>query len=417
MRPKLAVTLIALAALAAPGVASANAITDWNRTMIDALETANTPPPVAARTAATVQAAVFDAVNGVNGHYRPIHMPPGAPPGASRPAAGIAAAHEALVALFPAQQAMLDERYSASLAQLGGGNDQSVARGLAWGTAVADEILAWRAGDGFFAVLPPYVPAGVPGRWNYTPPNYGPPLFRQFASMAPFALTSPAQFLPAGPPPLTSARYTQDFNEVKELGSVNSTARTPEETQTAMFWQDDTPAAMWNRVADELADSHGTGLTQEARLLAKMNVALADATIAIWNAKNVFDTWRPITAIQQADSDGNPDTIADPNWSPLLPTPQFQEYPSAHSGVSSAATGILASFYGDETAFRVLSFHLQSVERDFTSFSAAVAQVVDARIFAGFHFRFSCDDAVVMSSEVADYVDRTVAVRTRGGDD
>jgi hypothetical protein len=383
MRPKLAVTLIALAALAAPGVASANAITDWNRTMIDALETANTPPPVAARTAATVQAAVFDAVNGINGHYRPIHV--------------------------PAQQAMLDERYSASLAQLGGGNDQSVARGLAWGTTVADEILAWRAGDGFFAVLPPYVPAGVPGRWNYTPPNYGPPLFRQFASMTPFALTSPAQFLPAGPPPLTSARYTQDFNEVKELGSVNSTARTPEETQTAMFWQDDTPAAMWNRVADELADSHGTGLTQEARLLAKMNVALADATIAIWNAKNVFDTWRPIT--------GNPDTIADPNWSPLLPTPQFQEYPSAHSGVSSAATGILASFYGDETAFRVLSFHLQGVERDFTSFSAAVAQVVDARIFAGFHFRFSCDDAVAMGSEVADYVDRTVAVRTRGGDD
>jgi hypothetical protein len=245
----------------------------------------------------------------------------------------------------------------------------------------------------------------------------GPPLFRQFAAMTPFALSSPSQFLPEGPPPLTSRRYARDFNEVKALGSLTSVLRTPEETETAKFWQLDTPAAMWNRVADDLADAHGTSLVREARILARMNAALADATIAIWNAKNVYDTWRPITAIQAAASDGNPDTSPDPSWAPLLSTPQFQEYPSAHSGVSAAATSVLADAYGDDTSFRVLSAGLPGVERDFTSFSSAVEQVVDARIFAGFHFRFSCEDAVRTGHEVADYVDDNVARRVDEDDD
>jgi hypothetical protein len=415
MRGKLALFLVAFAALAAPGVASANAVTDWNRTMIDSLEAAKTPPPPAARVAAIVQVSVFDAVNGIARRYTPVHVQPAAPRGASRDAAAVAAAHESLVVLLPAQQAMLDQRYAASLAQLGSGH--SVATGLTWGTYVADQILAWRAGDGFGAVLPPYVSVNLPGRWQPTPPTMGPPLFRQFASMTPFALASPSQFLPAGPPPLTSRRYARDFDEVKALGSLTSVLRTPEETETAKFWQLDTPAAMWNRVADDLADAHATSLVRGARILARMNVALADATIAIWNAKNVFDTWRPVTAIPAAGSDGNPNTTPDPGWAPLLATPQFQEYPSAHSGVSSAATSVLADAYGEDTSFRVLSAGLSGVERDFTSFSSAVAQVVDARIFAGFHFRFSCEDAVRMGHEVAEYVDDHVAQRVDEDDD
>jgi PAP2 superfamily len=415
MRGRLALTLVAFAALAAPGVASANVVTDWNRTMIDALEAAKTPPPPAARAAAIVQISVFDAVNGIARRYTPVHVQPASPRGASRDAAAVAAAHETLVALFPTQQAMLDQQLAASLAELGRG--RSVARGLAWGKEVADQILAWRAGDGFDAVLPPYVSVNLPGRWQPTPPAFGPPLFRQFAEMTPFALVSPSQFLPAGPPPLTSARYARDFNEVKALGSLTSALRTPEETETAKFWQLDTPAAMWNRVADELADARGTSPVGEARILARMNVALADATIAIWNAKNVYDSWRPVTAIQSAASDGNPDTSPDPSWAPLLATPPFQEYPSAHSGVSSAATSVLADAYGNETSFRVLSAGLSGVERDFTSFPSAVAQVVDARIFAGFHFRSACDDAVRMGREVADYVDDTVAMRAHGDED
>src|SRR5262245_11262128 len=239
---KLAVAPLALAALLTPGIANADVVTDWNRVLIEALETAHTPPPPAMRAAAIVQTAVFDAVNGIERRYTLVHVPPAAPPGASRAAAAAGAAHEAVVALFPALQATFDAQLAASLATIGGApenNNQSVERGLAWGKEVADEILAWRAGDGVTAVPSPYVPGGVPGDWQPTPPSFGLPLFRQFGIMTPWAMPSPSHFLPPLPPGLTSARYTQDFNEVKALGSASSALRTPFQTETALFWQSD----------------------------------------------------------------------------------------------------------------------------------------------------------------------------------
>jgi hypothetical protein len=411
----------AVAGLAAPAVAKADPkpdfVTVWNRTMVDALETAKTPPPPAMRIGAIVQSSVFDALNGIERKYTPIHVRPAAPRGASRDAAVVGAAHEALVGLFPAQQATFDAQLAASLAQIGGGgNDQSVKRGLAWGKQVADEILAWRAGDGISTVLPPYVPGNQPGDWQPTPPGFSTqPLFRQFANMTPWALTSPSQFLPPPPPGLTSARYTQDFNEVKTMGSVNSAVRTPFQTETALFWAGDLPVAMWDRVADDLAEANHLTLTDNARLLARMNVAMADAVIAVWNAKNTYNTWRPITAIQQAATDGNPDTAPDPAWTPLVVTPVHQEYPSGHSGVSNAAATTLALFYGDNTSFSVTSFGLPGVVHDFTSLSSGAAQVSDARVFAGIHFRFACDAALLVGTQIANYVDNTVALRVHGG--
>jgi hypothetical protein len=405
----------AVAALAAPAVASADVITSWNRTFVDALEATQPPPPVAHRSSAIVASSVFDAVNGVARQFTPVHVAPAAPHGASRAAAAVAAAHESLIALFPSQQAMLDARYADSLAELG--STPFVQRGLTWGTHVADEILAWRANDGFTAVLPPYVASTLPGRWQPTPPTFGPPLFRQFAQMTPFALASPGQFPLPGPPPLTSARYARDLNEVEALGSVNSSVRTATETETAKFWQLDTPAGMWDRVADDLAEQRSWSLVREARVLALTNIALVDSTIAVWNSKNAFDAWRPVTAIAQADRDGNPGTSPDPSWMPLLATPQFQEYPSAHSGISSAAAAMLASFYGNRASFTVTSNGLPGVERSFSSFPAAVAQVADARIFAGFHFRFSCDDGIVLGNAVADYIRSTHLLRVGGGEE
>jgi hypothetical protein len=399
MNSKLIITLAAAAvALGAPGLARADTVTDWNSTLIAGLEAAKLPPPTSARISAIVQASVFDAVNGIERRYTPYHVDPAAAPGASRDAAAAGAAYTALVALIPSQKPLFDQQLAASLAQISDDRfdpGQSVVRGLDWGQTVANDILAWRATDGFDAVLPPYVGGTAAGDWQPTPPSFGPPLFRQFANMTPFALTSPAQFLPPGPPSLTSPRYVQDLNEVQTLGSTASTTRTPEQTQTAVFWQVDTPAAMWNRVADQLANANNTTLPQNARLLALMNIALADATIGIWNAKNTFNFWRPVTAIQIG---------GDPTWAPLLPTPVFQEYPSAHSGVSNAAASVLASFYGDDTSFTVTSAGLPGVERDFTSFSSAVQQVEDARIYAGFHFRFSCVDGATLGAQVADYV-------------
>jgi PAP2 superfamily len=395
----------ATAAAAGPGTAQPDTVTQWNLTMIAGLEAAAIPPPPAARIGAIVQASVFDAVNGIAYRYTPYHVAPAAPRGASRDAAAAAAADTALVALIPAQKPLFDAQLAATLAQLSDDPShpgQSVQRGFAWGVTVANEILAWRATDGFTTV-PPYTLGSAPGDWQLTPPLFlqppQAPLFRQFATMTPFALTSPSQFLPPGPPPLTSARYAQDLAEVQALGSAASTVGAAEQTQTAIFWQDDTPSAMWNRVADQLAQANDLPLAPNARLLAQLNIALADATIAVWNAKNTYNFWRPVTAIRAA---------SDPAWTPLLPTPAFQEYPSAHSGVSSAAAAVLASFYGDAIPFTVTSAGLPGVQRDFTTFSSAVHQVEDARIYAGFHFRFSCTDAATLGAQVARYVTSTL---------
>jgi hypothetical protein len=402
----LAVAPPAPAAAGGPGAGQPDMVTQWNQAMIAGLEAAGIAPPPAARIGAIVQASVFDAVNGIDRRYAYYHVPPAAPPGTSRNAAAAGAAYTALTALIPGQKPLFDAQFAATLAQLSDDPShpgQSVQRGLAWGTTVADGILAWRADDGYTAPPPPYTVTPGAGSWQPTPPAFlGPPtapLFRQFATMTPFALSSPSQFLPPGPPPPDSARYAQDLAEVQALGSATSTTRTAEQTQTAIFWQDDTPAAMWNRVADQLAQTTGLPLAANARLLAQVNIALADATIAVWNAKNYYNSWRPVTAIR---------ATADPAWTPLLPTPAFQEYPSAHSGVSSAAATVLAAFYGNDTGFTVTSAGLPGVQRDFTTFTSAVQQVEDARVYAGFHFRFSCTDGATLGAQVANYVTSTL---------
>jgi hypothetical protein len=392
---RLTLTLTVLAALATPALARANTVTDWNRTMIAALETAKTPPPPANRAAAIVQAAVYDAANGIHPRFTPYRVAAAAPPGASRAAAAAGAAHEALSALFPDQKATFD----AQLAPLSASTDPSIVAGLAWGRSVADQILSWRAGDGLNAVLPPYVPGDAPGDYQPTPPAFGPPAFRQFAAMAPFALASPSQFDPGPPPGLESRRYLRDLAEVERVGGATGAARADFDTQTAIFWQADTPAAMWDRVADDLADRAGVGLLPAARRLALTNIALADATIAVWNAKNEYDRWRPVTAIAAG---------GDPSWTPLLVTPAFQEYPAGHPGVSAGAAGVLAAFYGDRTRFTVTSAGLPGVQRGFAGFQAAVRQVEDARVFGGIHFRFSTTVAARMGRQVAAYVLDTV---------
>jgi hypothetical protein len=390
---RLAFILTLVAALATPALARANTVTEWNRTLVDALETAKTPPPPAARIGAIVQASVFDAVNGIRPRYAPYRVAPAAPRGASRAAAAAGAAYEALSALFPTQT--FDDRLAASLARIDA-SARSIADGAAWGKSVADQILAWRATDGLTAVLPPYVPGTSRGDWQPTPPfPPGAPLFRQFATLIPFALASPAQLDPGPPPALTSRRYARDLAEVQDVGSATSAARSPFDTQTAIFWQADTPAAMWDRVADDLADEHPVGLVRTARVLARTDIAMADATIAIWNAKNEYDRWRPISAIAAA---------GDPGWTPLLTTPPFQEYPAAHPGVSAAAASVLAAHYGERTAFTVTAAALPGVRRDFCGFGAAARQVQDARVFGGIHFRFSTVAGARMGAEVADYV-------------
>ena len=406
----LVVTLVPAHAAAEGKSSPAQVVVDWNRALLDALTVANTPPPPAIRAGAIVAASVFDAVDGLTHQYAPYRLSADGPRGASAQAAAAGAAHEALVALFPSQQAAFDALLASTLARLCDQDRESdaVQRGLAWGASVADAILVLRANDGLTATLPPYQVSPIVGRWQPTPPAFAPaPAFRQFAAMTPWALTSPGQFLPAAPPDLTSARYAHDFNEVKSIGSATSTTRSAFDTQTAQFWQSATPVVIWNQVADTLIARRHLQLTDAARLLALDNMAMADAVLAVWNAKNRFDTWRPITAIQDADGDGNPHTGADPTWQPLLVTPAFQEYPAGHPGVSAAAAGVLGDRFGDHTRYTLTSPGMPGVTRTLPSFSAGVAQVIDARVYGGIHFRFAGRIAASMGRQVAGYVHAT----------
>jgi PAP2 superfamily len=401
--------------------ASGDVVVTWNATMVDALLAAHTAPQPGTRVGAIVQTAVFDAVNGIARRYTqfsPDAIDANAPRGASEAAAAVGAAYTTLVALLPSQKERFDQQLVATLAT---NNGQSVARGFAWGQTVANAILALRSTDGFSTIPPPYVVGPLPA-WQPALPLFAGPVFRQFATMTPWVMTSPAQFLPGLPPALTSLQYTHDFYEVRDLGSLTSLTRTADQTAAAQFWNGtyDTVATIWNRVADSLADRPNRSLSENARLFALMNVSMADSVIAVWNAKNTYNTWRPITAIANAGIYDNTGATPDPTWRPLLPTPPFQEYPSGHSGVSAAATAVLASFFGNDTSFSASSDGVPGVastSRSFSSFSDAIAEIAVARIAAGFHFRFACETAASMGDEIAGYAIATQMLPLHGNQD
>jgi membrane-associated phospholipid phosphatase len=225
-----------------------------------------------------------------------------------------------------------------------------------------------------------------------------------------FGLADGAQFRPAGPPPLNSAQYAADLNLVKSLGAANSTNRTAEQTLIARFWSDFsytvTPPGHWNQIAQNVATNNGLSVEQNARLFALLNIAMADAGIAVWDAKYIYNFWRPITAIQQADVDGNAETIADVEWTPLLTTPSFPEYVSGHSAFSAAAATVLARFFGaDNVPFTVGSDSVSGVMRSYASFAAAAEEIGMSRIYGGIHFLSADLDALNLGRKIGEYVE------------
>ena len=330
MRLKTVCILPSLFAITA-AIGIADEVTDWNRIMLDALlGPPVVAPPFAERSAAIVQAAVFDAVNGIERRYTPIHVVPAAPRGASQRAAAVQAAYASLVHLFPGQTAIFDQRRTSSLIGISSGpadeNSESIQRGIEWGQTVADAIWAWRSADGFSNVPPPYFGGLAPGQWRPTPPAFAPGLAPQMAVMTPWAIVSPSQFRPGGPSSLTSAQYAADLNETESMGSISSASRTTDETLYVKFWNSTSPADFFDPVATTLASERHLTFSEEARLLALLNIGLADAIIGCWDAKYAYSSWRPVTAIQLAGTDDNPGTTADPTWTPLIVTPAFPEY-------------------------------------------------------------------------------------------
>jgi len=402
---------LVLAALAGglPTALRADEVTDWNKIMLQAALVAPAPSPlVMSRVGAIVQVSVFEAVNGIDRRYAPVHAVPFGPvPGASRRAAAVQAAYAALVRLFPSQKSTFDTKLAASLAAIASDaseNGESIARGIDWGQAASDAIWTWRSTDGFTPTPPPFLGGTAVGQWRPTPPGLLSGAGPQFAYMTPWVIASPSQFRPAGPPALTSAQYATDFNETKSMGSLSSATRTADQTLASQFWNASTGTYFWDNIAIALnAQRHAT-LSENARLLALVNVAMADAAIACWEAKYHYVAWRPVTAIPLADTDGNPDTTADPSWTPLLTTPAHPEYPSGHSSLSGAAAAVLASTFGNGTAFSIDSDVMVGTVRSFTSFSSALAELQNARIFAGIHFRTACADAQATGTAVANYI-------------
>jgi hypothetical protein len=395
---------LAILALTVPRSAGADVVTEWNQHTQDAINAENTDARLSQRSLAIVHAAIFDAVNGIERRFTPYHVDFAAPRGASPRAAAIEAAYIALVNLFPSQKATFDRARTASLASTNGDGNKSITRGIEWGQEVAEDILAWRSTDGFDIQVPPYLGSTAPGQWRPTPPDFRPAILPQVAHATPFAMTSPSQFRPAGPPALRSVQYTFDFNEVKAIGSRTSSTRNPEQTEIAKFW-DDNAGVHWNLIAVSLAADGQTSLLENARLFVLLNIAMADATIAAWDAKFFYNFWRPVTAIRLADTDRNRSTSPDPTWLPLRSlTPAHSDYPSNHSAISGAAAAVLAAHFGDHVTFTSTSGTLPGVIRTHTSFSAAAEEVNDARVYNGIHFRTACSDGRAMGDTIADYV-------------
>jgi len=401
---------LALAGLAAGFSVRADMVTDWNATLVDAASaSASTDlPPVAARKAAIVQVAVFDAVNGIARKYEPYLVTERAPRGAGQEAAAAQAAYTTLVALYPAQQAMFDAQLAASLASLAGHDcdSKSITQGLTWGEHVANLLLEARSTDGSSATYPGFYGGTGPGVWRSLPTATAadgtlPAVLPQWRYVVPFALASPDQLRPGPPPALTSAQYAADVNEIKEIGRVDSTTRTADQTQLALLWA--APDFNLFRVAPQVLPPHAS-LVDNARLFALLGIEECDSLIAIFDAKYTYNFWRPYHAIRLADTDGNPLTDPDPTWTSLVFPPRHQEYPSAHAIFTGGFMRVLERELGDRHTFTLSVPSIPTFSWTFDRFSDAAAQVKGARMWAGIHYRNSVNVGGDMGVALGDYV-------------
>ena len=369
--------------------AQQDAVTTWITVALQAVQGDASTPPIATRSLAMTSGAMFDAVSAIEG--RPGYfVTRTAAPGTSLPTAVAVAAHRVLSYLYPVQQATFDAQLALSLASVT--NGQSKDDGTALGQSIATAIITQRQTDGYDRFVT-YSTNSAPGAYVATAPNFAEPLLANWGQVDPFTIDSGNQYRPAAPPALTSAEYTAALNEVKQIGRRDSTTRTADQTQIARFWADgagtDTPAGHWLQIAFNAAQARGNSLAANARLFAELSLAMADSAIAAWDVKYEYGLWRPITAIQLAAEDGNPDTTADADWLPLITTPPFPEYVSGHSTFSAAAAEILSASFGDNYAFSGQSVGFPGVTRSFPSFRAAAIEAGRSRVYGGIHYEFS----------------------------
>lgn len=380
-------------------------ILDWNKTLLDAIKVEKTAPPIASRQMAIVHTAIYDAVNSINPQHQPYLTQLPVPPTTSKEAAIAAAAHRTLVNLFPKQSAKFDQDFQMSLANIP--DSQAKSDGIALGETVADRILAARANDGANTTVT-YTPENQPGKWIPTPPGFTAAVLPHWGNVQPFGITSGSQFRPVAPPALDTPEYAVEVNQVKEIGKIDSSIRTADQTEIAEFWSNGpgtfTPPGHWNQIAQDISSLSLNSLEEKARLFALLNIALADAGIASWDGKYAYNYWRPVTAIQKADQDNNPATTADPNWQPLLTTPAFPEYISGHSTFSGAADPVMSSIFGNDFGFADRGDSSVNTFRKYNNFAQAADESGVSRIYGGIHFESANANGLATGRNIGNYV-------------
>lgn len=387
-----AIGLCATIASAQPDV-----IADWSNEAGTLTAVPANAPVQQTRIMAIVQVSVHDAVNGITREYKTYLPPADAPNGASPVAAAIAAAHFSLRSLFPASAASLDAKLLASLAA----NGLDISNpGVAYGRSAAMGILALRSTDGAAVAQFPYTApgAGNPGVFTHASPA----LLPGWGVVAPWVTRSGSQFRPEAPPALDSEEYARDYNEIKVIGALNSPTRTTEQTQIATFWLA-SPVSIWSQPLEDLVAAANLNLSTRARIYALTYLASADAAIACWDAKYIYNYWRPQPAIQRGNEDGNDATDQDATWAPLHPTPRHPEYPSGHSTVSTSMASMLAKFFGDDPA-GTMSLTITGITREWDTLTEGVDEVIEARIYSGIHFRTADVNGSRQGRQVAQFV-------------
>ena len=410
---RLNASIVAASVFCSAGVAKADVVTEWNAYMqstvsVNSPPTAPSNPNLQTRWGAIVQLAVFEAVNSIIGQYVPYLGTITAPPGASAEAAAVAAAHRTLVTLrsnlSPAILADLDAKRAASLAAIP--DSQAKIDGIAVGEAAAAAMLALRANDGSSAA-PSYPGGSDPGEWRPELPAFAPALLPGWGSVTPFGLESGSQFRLSAPPHLQTEKYANDLNEVKLLGRIDSPFRPQDRTDVARFYAAASPVQVWNSAARQVSQAQGKSLSQNAHDFALLGMAMADAAIAMWDTKYTYGFWRPISAIRNADIDGNDLTEADPAWLPLIPTPAHPSYASGHASVSGSAKAVMEDIYGrDGFAVTLTTPSLPTVVLNYTAWDQVTDDIDDARIYGGIHFRFDQEKGAHLGKQVGKYIGR-----------
>jgi len=374
-----------------------NAVLYWSQ-VAESTISVGRPPASSEVLNGLVHAAIYDATVSVEGRYEPFAVSIRRTGETSVDAAIAAAARGVLVWRVPGQAATIESAYTAFLAGIPDGTAKT--NGIRLGQGVAGAYIALRSDDGFDNVVPWVQPTPGPGVFEPIPFN-STPVDIKLKQVRPLAFDDPARFRPEGPDSLTSRAYTRDFNETKALGRIDSTERTPEQTEVARFWSEQA-MVLFNRNLRALALEHGLDTLETARMFAMVHVSAADSLVGCWEAKFHYLFWRPQTAIQNAADDGNPDTTADPSWLSLFPNPGYPDMPSGYNCYTAANMTAGEAFFGtDNVAFNVTN---SAGTRSYTQFSGYIHDAIEGRILIGFHFRSADENGAWAGAKTADWV-------------